>query len=143
MAGQRVLVRDMKNPGQKIGNDVWCYIPDEAWRILKTMPKSSAEIFPYDSATISSSWAKACKFLGIKDLHFHDLRHDGVSRLFEMDWDIPRVASVSDHRDWNSLLRYTHMRGRGHHYKDWKWLSIMVAAPVVLGARIESTKVVR
>ncbi len=24
--GQRVLVRDMKNPGQKIGNDVWCYL---------------------------------------------------------------------------------------------------------------------
>jgi len=27
-AGQRVMVRDMKNPGQKIGNDVWCYLPD-------------------------------------------------------------------------------------------------------------------
>jgi hypothetical protein len=22
--GSRVLVRDMKNPGEKIGNDVWC-----------------------------------------------------------------------------------------------------------------------
>jgi predicted metal-dependent RNase len=44
---------------------------------------------------------------------FHDLRHDGVSRLFEMNWDIPRVASVSGHRDWNSLRRYTHPRCRG------------------------------
>jgi integrase len=27
-ARQAVLVRDMKNPGQKIGNDVWCHLPD-------------------------------------------------------------------------------------------------------------------
>lgn len=33
---QAVLVRDMKNPGQKIGNDVWCHLPDEAWAIMKT-----------------------------------------------------------------------------------------------------------
>jgi hypothetical protein len=129
--GQRVLVRDMKNPGQKMGNDVWCYIPDEAWRILKTMPKSCAEIFPYNSSSISTSWAKACKFLEIEDLHFHDLRHDGVSRLFEMDWDIPRVASVSGHRDWNSMRRYTHLRGRGDIYADWKWLERIVEAAVV------------
>ncbi|SEI60487.1 hypothetical protein SAMN03159298_01039 [Pseudomonas sp. NFACC07-1] len=42
--GQRVLVRDMKKPGQKIGNNVWCYVPDEAWNILQRMPKERAEI---------------------------------------------------------------------------------------------------
>ncbi|MGZ7456592.1 hypothetical protein ACXPVS_07190, partial [Pseudomonas sp. Ma2-10] len=36
---QSVLVRDMKNPGQKIGNNVWCHLPDEAWKILQSMPK--------------------------------------------------------------------------------------------------------
>jgi integrase len=40
---QTVLVRDMKNPGQKIGNDVWCHLPDEAWAILKTMPKTERD----------------------------------------------------------------------------------------------------
>ncbi len=48
--------------------------------------------------------------LGIKDLHFHDLRHEGISRLFEADWDIPQVAAVSGHRDWKMLQRYTHLR---------------------------------
>lgn len=43
-------------------------------------------------------------------------------RLFEMDWDIPRVSSVSGHRDWNSLRRYTHLRGRGDQYHKWNWL---------------------
>ncbi len=73
--------------------------------IIQTMPKAVEEIFPYNAESISVSWTRACKFLGIDDLHFHDLRHEGVSRLFEMDWDIPRVASVSGHRDWNSMRR--------------------------------------
>ena len=133
-AGQRVMVRDMKNPGQKIGNDVWCYLPDEAWKILQTMPKAGDDIFPYSPESISTSWAKACKFSEIDDLHFHDLRHDGVSRLFEMDWDIPRVASVSGHRDWNSLRRYTHLRGRGDRYVGWEWHDKILKAPVELGA---------
>ncbi|SEE92912.1 tyrosine-type recombinase/integrase [Pseudomonas deceptionensis] len=119
---QAVLVRDMKNPGQKIGNDVWCHLPDEAWVILNTMPKIEKEIFPYNGKSVSAAFTRACALLGIEDLHFHDLRHDGVSRLFEMDWDIPRVSSVSGHRDWNSMRRYTHMKGRGDLYKGWKWL---------------------
>lgn len=133
--GRRVLVRDMKNPGQKIGNDVWCHLPPEAWDILQTMPKSLPEIFPYSAESVSTSWTRACKIVGIEDLHFHDLRHEGVSRLFEMDWDIPRVASVSGHRDWNSMRRYTHLRGRGDIYGNWKWLEKVLQAPVKLGAR--------
>ncbi|MBV1813447.1 tyrosine-type recombinase/integrase [Pseudomonas viridiflava] len=121
-ARQAVLVRDMKNPGQKIGNDVWCHLPDEAWQILHTMPKTADVIFPYNAKSISASFTRACLMLGIEDLHFHDLRHDGVSRLFEMAWDIPRVSSVSGHRDWNSLRRYTHLRGNVDPYKGWDWL---------------------
>lgn len=97
----------MKNPGQKIGNDVWCHLPNEAWAILHSMPKSEREIFPYNARSVSASFTHACPLLEIGDLHFHDLRHEGVSRLFEMDWDIPRVSSVSGDRDWNSLRRYT------------------------------------
>ncbi len=134
-AGNRVLVRDMKNPGQKLGNDVWCHLPPEAMAIIQTMPKAVEEIFPYNAESISASWTRACKFLGIEDLHFHDLRHEGVSRLFEMDWDIPRVASVSGHRDWNSMRRYTHLRGRGDAYAGWPWLEVVLKAPVILGAR--------
>ena len=134
--GHRVLVRDMKNPGQKIGNDVWCHLPPEAWAILQTMPKERPEIFPYDAGSISASWTRACQFLEIEDLNFHDLRHEGVSRLFEMDWDIPRVASVSGHRDWNSMRRYTHLRGRGDAYVKWEWKDKILRAPVALGARV-------
>lgn len=89
------------------------------------MPKAEKEIFPYNVTSVSASFTKACLFLGIDDLHFHDLRHDGVSRLFEMDWDIRRVSSVSGHRDWNLLRRYTHLKGRGDLYKSWRWLEVI------------------
>lgn len=132
---QSALITDMKNPGQKYGNDVWCHMPDEAWRILQSMPKVADEVFPYNHRSISASFTRACHFLQINDLHFHDLRHDGVSRLFEKGWDIPRVASVSGHRDWNSMRRYTHLRGKGDPYEGWEMLEEVVTGPVIEAPR--------
>ena len=126
-----VLIKDMKNPGQKWGNDVWCHVPDEAWSIMMSMPKDGDFVFPYMSRSVSASFTRACRFLEIEDLHFHDLRHDGVSRLFELGWDIPKVASVSGHRDWNSMRRYTHLRGHGDPYKGWEWLERIITGPTI------------
>ena len=126
--GQRVLIKDMKNPGNKWGNDIWCYVPDEAWEIMQSIPRSKDGPFPYKSKSISASFTRACSFLQINDLHFHDLRHEGVTRLFEMSWDIPKVASVSGHRDWNSMRRYTHLNGTGDKYKNWDWINRIVAS---------------
>lgn len=118
----RILVRDMKHPGQKKGNDVWVDIPPEAVMVIQSMPRTSKFIFPYNSKTVSNIFTRACKVLGIEDLRFHDLRHEGVSRLFEMGKTIPQVAAVSGHRSWSSLQRYSHLRQTGDKYDDWKWL---------------------
>lgn len=130
-ARQSVLITDMKNPGQKYGNDVWCHVTDEAWHVMMSMPKVAAEVFPYNARSISAAFTRACKFLEIEDLHFHDLRHDGISRLFEMGWDIPKVAYVSGHRDWNSMRRYTHLRGNGDPYEGWPMLEGIISGPVI------------
>ena len=124
-AGARVMVRDMKNPGEKIGNDVWCDLPEPALRIIKGMPKAAPQIFPYNSKSISTLFTRACQFLAIDDLHFHDLRHEGVSRLFEIGLNIPHVAAVSGHRTWNSLKRYTHLRQTGDRFAGWKWFDLL------------------
>lgn len=121
----RLLVKDMKHPGQKRGNDVWVDLPDEALAIIKGMPRTEGRIFPYTADAISAAFTRACQFLKIEDLHFHDLRHDGVSRLFEMGWDIPHVALVSGHRSWSSLQRYSHIRQSGDKYEGWKWLPLV------------------
>jgi integrase len=123
--GSRVLVRDMKNPGEKIGNDIWCDLPSEALQIIVSMPKRSEEIFPYSGDSIGTNFTRSCQFLEIIDLHLHDLRHEGVSRLFEIGRNIPQVAAVSGHRSWSSLKRYTHLRQTGDKYAEWKWLPVV------------------
>lgn len=118
----RVFIKDMKHPGDKAGNDVWCDLPDHALNIALAMPKTSERVFPYDSRSISAAFTRACKVLAIEDLRFHDLRHEGVTRLFEIGETIPQVAAVSGHRSWASLQRYTHIKQTGDKYEDWKWL---------------------
>lgn len=118
----RVMVRDMKNPGEKRGNHVWCNLPEPAAKIIEAMPRTSEAIFPFKTSAISAAFTRTCAILGIEDLHFHDLRHEGVSRLFEMDLDIPHVALVSGHRSWAALKRYTHIQTDGDKYAGWKWL---------------------
>lgn len=48
--------------------------------------------------------------LEINDLHFHDLRHEAVSRLFELGTlDMMEVAAISGHKSLSMLKRYTHL----------------------------------
>ena len=75
-----------------------------------TSHRRTGRIFPYAECTVDAGFRTACRALKIQDLRFHDLRHDGISRLFESDYDIPKVASVSGHRSWENLKRYTHLR---------------------------------
>jgi integrase len=123
LEGDRILVRDMKHPGDKKGNNVLCELPPEALAIVNSMPRGELEIFPYTTDAISAAFTRACKILEIQDLRFHDLRHEGISRLFEMGRTIPQVAAVSGHRSWTSLKRYTHVRQSKDKYKDWRWES--------------------
>lgn len=121
VAQSEIIVRDMKNPGEKIGNDVLTMLPPEALLLIQQRTVTKGRIWPVNAESVSSSFTRACQILGIDDLHFHDLRHEGISRLFEMGWNIPRVAGVSGHRSWKSLQRYTHMKQTGDKLKDWKW----------------------
>jgi len=134
-AHSRVLVRDLKHPGQKKGNNVWCELVPEALAIIKSMPRTKPEIFPYTGDAISAAFTRACLFLGINKeetpdldrLVFHSLRHEGISRLFEIGRTIPLAASVSGHRTWNSLKRYTDIKEVGDKYADWKWLKLVTS----------------
>ena len=115
----RILVRDMKDPGRSTGNHIWCDLPPEAEAVIRRQPRTSERIFPVKTDTICTSFIRACKILGIEDLHFHDLRHEAASRLFEMGWSIPKVATVTGHRSWTSLQRYSHLRQEGDPLANW------------------------
>ncbi len=118
-----LIVRDMKNPGEKLGNDVRTKLTPEALKLIDLQAKTEGRIWPYSAESTSTSFTRACRFLEIEDLHFHDLRHEGISRLFEMGWTSPAVAQVSGHRTWTSLQRYTPLKQTGDKYADWPWLS--------------------
>lgn len=119
---KRVLVRKMKNPGEKRGLDTWVELPAPCRAIIDAMPREQNRIFPFNSDTVSRRFTEACKFLGIDDLHFHDLRHEGTSRLAEMGLTVPQLAAVTGHKAWKSLERYTHVRHTGDKYENWKWI---------------------
>lgn len=123
---RRIWVRDMKHPGEKKGNDQLVALPDPALAVIEGQPRRGDLIFPFNSKSVSAAFTRACTVLGIEDLHFHDLRHEGISRLFELGWTIPQVATVSGHRTWVSLKRYTHIREMGDKYKGWEFLPVRI-----------------
>lgn len=130
-----LIVRDMKNPGEKIGNDVTTMLTPEALQLIDLQPKTHGLIWPYNGESIGASFRRACQFLEIEDLHFHDLRHEGISRLFEIGWNIPRVAQVSGHRSWQSLKRYTHIKQSGDKYSDWAWSDLLTMPSIAKNAK--------
>jgi integrase len=62
---------------------------------------------PYQFLSI---WRNIKIEAGLRDLRFHDLRHEAISRLVEAGFTDLEVASISGHKDMKSLKRYTHLR---------------------------------
>lgn len=121
----RVMVRDLKHPNTKIGNDTWVDLTPEAVRIIQAQPRTDKRIFPYRALTASTAFGNAVALLEIDDLTLNDLRHEGCSRLAEMSWTIQRIAAVTGHRSWNTLKRYTQFRKMGDKFAGWKWLDVI------------------
>lgn len=79
------ILRNLKDP--RIKNiKTWFKMPLRAYKIIICQPKSGRYVFPMNTRTVSSYFTKACKILGIKDLHFHDLRHEATSRFLSLDY---------------------------------------------------------
>lgn len=59
----------------------------------------------------SKLWSNLLKELGVENLHFHDLRHEAISRLVEGGLTDQKVSAISGHKSMQMLKRYTHLRG--------------------------------
>lgn len=110
-----IIIRDRKDPEEKEGNDQVVPLLGEAFDIVNRQPRIDPKIFPFDARSVSARFTRVCTKLGIKDLHFHDLRHEGASRLFEQGYQIQEVALITGHRDWASLKRYTQLKPESLH----------------------------
>ena len=69
-----------------------------------------ARIFPMTGEAVKLGWKRLTTRASIPDIHFHDLRHEAVSRFFELGLTVPEVALISGHKDPRMLFRYTHLR---------------------------------
>lgn len=71
----------------------------------------TGRIFNCDRMTLHKAFVRACERAGIHNFHFHDLRHELLSRLAERgDFSVLEIAAVSGHKTLQTLKRYTHLQ---------------------------------
>ena len=97
-------------PKRKNGDtDVEIPLSNKAIELLQTMELP----IRLKSRGIQIKWQRLMKKYEIKDLHFHDLRHEALSRYLEKGVSIQDVQVLSGHKDIRVLMRvYANLRAR-------------------------------
>ncbi|WP_207259685.1 site-specific integrase [Desulfovibrio sp. Huiquan2017] len=83
-----------------------------ALNVLKELPRDiKGSVFRLTPDEITQAMKKARAGAKLKNLRFHDLRHEAVSRLFEKtNLDIMQIQMITGHKTLQMLARYTHLR---------------------------------
>lgn len=98
-------------PDTKNGEPRHVPLTPKAVEIFRSINRgSSVRVFDVSENAFKLAWQRAVKRSGLKDLHFHDLRHEAASRLAEKLSNILELSSVTGHKDIRMLKRYYHPR---------------------------------
>ncbi|GAA5656922.1 tyrosine recombinase XerC [Brucella sp. NBRC 13694] len=65
--------------------------------------------FAMTASAFEQTWRRVLKRANVRDLKFHDLRHEAVSRFFELGLNIIELSTISGHKELSMLKRYTHL----------------------------------
>ena len=108
-------VRTALIPVTKNGHSRTIPLTSEAVKILREIQDmkeaDSKNVFSGVTGNAAdNAWDRIIKRAKVEDLHFHDLRHEAISRFFERGLSVPEVALISGHRDFRMLFRYTHLK---------------------------------
>lgn len=79
-------------------------LSSEALRLLGGLPRMPT-VFGLRSDQLDALWRKIRAKAGIEDLHFHDSRHEAVTRL-SRKLDVLSLARMIGHRDIRQLMTY-------------------------------------
>jgi integrase len=74
------------------------------------MTDGSGPVFNVAPNAVRLAWERLVRRAGIVGLHFHDLRHEAVSRFFEKGLNVVEVSTISGHKELRMLQRYAHLR---------------------------------
>ena len=99
-------------PDTKNGSKREIPLTTKATQILHRLPRDEDRAFATTDYTIRHGWDRLAKRACIIGLRFHDLRHEAVSRFFEMGLSVPEVAAISGHKDYRMLASYTHVSAK-------------------------------
>ena len=98
-------------PETKTGHSRAIPLSSKAIRVIEASENQQQEhILAISANALRLAWERLCKRCNIRNLRFHDLRHEAISRFFELGLSIPEVQLISGHRDVRILMRYTHLK---------------------------------
>ncbi len=121
---QSFKVKDLKNKNGSKGNHKEFIVDDNVAKLINLVQEprfrqrmlkrelNNNFLFPLRSGTVATEFNEACALLGIEDLRFHDLRHEGATRLAESGKTIPQIQQYTLHNTWASLERYVSVKIR-------------------------------
>ena len=98
-------------PESKNGEARTIPLTTHAAAVLDALPRSvDGRVIQARQDALRKCFERAAARAGIKNLRFHDLRHEATSRLFEKGLNPMEAASVTGHKTLAMLKRYTHLR---------------------------------
>ena len=107
LAGRLLLVPTSKNGEARV-----VALTPRAVEILEGLPRRTGPILRCTHSAIRSAMNKATKQAGVEGFCFHKLRHEGISRLWDLGLNEIEISSMSGHKDWKMLRRYSHVQAQ-------------------------------
>ena len=96
-------------PLTKNGESRTVPLSSKAIQILQSLPRSiKGQVFPIKPEAVAAAFIKATRRAGVKDFHFHDLRHTAITHLATKLPNLIELAAVSGHKSLAMLKRYYH-----------------------------------
>ena len=101
-------------PVTKTGKARTIRLSQQAIALLREQRADNERVWGFAPDTVTKGFNRACRAADVVDLRFHDLRHEGISRLFEgrtfsRPLTIPEAQIISGHSTWSQLQRYTQL----------------------------------
>ena len=78
--------------------------------VRESVWREKGRVFPTTANTVRLAWERAKRRAGVENLRFHGLRHEAISRFFELGLSVPEVSLISGYKDARMLFRYTHLK---------------------------------